>query len=170
MKSVGEVMAIGRRFEEAIQKGLRMVDSHDGFVAGIHPASENEIRDATDMRIHSIASAFEDGWDLEKIRSLSNIDRWFLNRLKDIYDHGKVLTSFKDHPVPYAELMLAKQLGFSDKVVAKRTSNSELAVRNHRKSLGIKPIVKQIDTVSACLLYTSPSPRDQRGSRMPSSA
>ena len=149
MKSVGEVMAIGRRFEEAIQKGLRMVDSHDGFVAGIHPASENEIRDATDMRIHSIASAFEDGWDLEKIRSLSNIDRWFLNRLKDIYDHGKVLTSFKDHPVPYAELMLAKQLGFSDKVVAKRTSNSELAVRNHRKSLGIKPIVKQIDTVSA---------------------
>ena len=149
MKSVGEVMAIGRRFEEAIQKGLRMVDSHDGFVPGIHPASEEEIRNATDQRIHSIASAFDEGWSLEKIRELSNIDRWFLNRLKGINDLNGVLAGYREQQVPADLMYLAKQLGFSDKVIARLTGTSELAVRNHRKSQGLVPVVKQIDTVSA---------------------
>jgi carbamoyl-phosphate synthase / aspartate carbamoyltransferase / dihydroorotase len=149
MKSVGEVMAIGRRFEEAIQKGLRMVDSHEGFVPGIVPASESDIKDATDQRILCVATALDEGWALEKIRSLSNIDNWFLNRLKDINDMNAVLSDFKDQQVPFEEMLLAKQLGFSDKVIARLTQSSELVVRKHRKSLGLLPIVKQIDTVSA---------------------
>jgi len=149
MKSVGEVMAIGRRFEEAIQKGLRMVDGHEGFVPGIIAASEDEIRDATDQRILSIATAFGDGWELEKIRSLSNIDPWFLNRLKDINDFNAVLETYKDKKVSYDDMMHAKQLGFSDKVIARLSESSELAVRSHRKALKITPVVKQIDTVSA---------------------
>jgi len=149
MKSVGEVMAIGRRFEEAIQKGLRMVDSHEGFVPGIHPASEDEIRDATDQRILSIATAFDEAWGLEKIRALSNIDPWFLSRLQEINDFNSVLAGFKERQVPYEEMLHAKSLGFSDKVIARLSQSSELAVRTHRKSMGIIPVVKQIDTVSA---------------------
>lgn len=149
MKSVGEVMAIGRRFEEAIQKALRMVDSHDGFVAGVQPSSESEIRDATDSRIMSIASAMYEGWSVEKIHELSCIDNWFLSRLKEIVDHGNKLSTFNAGTLSQADLLRAKQLGFSDRVIAKHTHSSELIVRQTRISVGITPMVKQIDTVAA---------------------
>mmetsp|Transcript_30549 Transcript_30549/g.73651 ORF Transcript_30549/g.73651 Transcript_30549/m.73651 type:complete len:2104 (+) Transcript_30549:136-6447(+) len=149
MKSVGEVMAIGRRFEETIQKALRMIDSQDGFVTGVHPSSEEEIRDATDSRIHAIATAMWEGWSVEKIHKLSCIDNWFLNRLKEIDTHGKHLMTFQANSLPKHELVRAKQLGFSDKVVAKHTKASEIIIRQMRGSMGIAPIVKQIDTVAA---------------------
>ncbi|EKX35079.1 hypothetical protein GUITHDRAFT_160213 [Guillardia theta CCMP2712] len=149
MKSVGEVMAIGRRFEEAIQKGLRMVDSNDGFVSDIIPASEDEIRDATDQRIFSLATAIEEGWSVAKLHELSSIDNWFLNRLKGIIDYNHHLSQYKIESLPADVLRTAKALGFSDKVIAKCTQSSQLAVRQQRKNFGILPVVKQIDTVAA---------------------
>lgn len=149
MKSVGEVMAIGRRFEETIQKALRMVDSHDGFVAGVQPSSEEEIKNATDSRIMSIASAMYEGWSVEKIHKLSFIDRWFLNRLKEIVDHGNFLSTQQANTLTPADILKSKQLGFSDRVIAKHTHSSELIVRQIRQAAGVVPILKQIDTVSA---------------------
>jgi carbamoyl-phosphate synthase / aspartate carbamoyltransferase / dihydroorotase len=149
MKSVGEVMAIGRRFEEALQKALRMVDGNDGFISGIIPTSESEIRDATDQRIYSIATAMAEGWTIARIHELSKIDPWFLNRLKEINDHHQVLSGYHLTNLPTPELLKAKQLGFCDKVVARLTQSSELAVRQVRKTTGVLPLVKQIDTVAA---------------------
>jgi carbamoyl-phosphate synthase/aspartate carbamoyltransferase/dihydroorotase len=148
MKSVGEVMAIGRRFEEAIQKALRMVDSHDGFIGGHHPATEEEIRDATDQRIHAIATAMEDGWGVDKVHELSRIDRWFLEGLQRITDYNKTLQAYKLETLPAEVLRGAKQLGFCDKTIAWHIQSSELNVRGLRKQHGILPITKQIDTVA----------------------
>ena len=149
MKSVGEVMAIGRRFEEAIQKALRMVDGNEGFIGGIIPTNESEIRDATDQRIYSVATAMMEGWSIARIHELSKIDPWFLNRLKEINDHYSLLSGFNVHNLSTADLLKAKQLGFCDKVIARLTQSSELAVRQVRKTAGVLPIVKQIDTVAA---------------------
>jgi len=149
MKSVGEVMAIGRRFEEALQKALRMCDTAEGYVSGVLPASEDEIRDATDQRILSVATAMAEGWGVEKIHKLSCIDRWFLNRLNEITEHTALLGTRHPNTLTRAELLFAKQIGFSDKVIARLTHSSELIIRQTRLSLGITPIVKQIDTVAA---------------------
>ena len=149
MKSVGEVMAIGRSFEEVLQKALRELQigaygfSHAGFT---FTDLEEEIRRPTPHRIFALARALRDGWTVERLHELSNIDPWFLNKCKNIVDfeqksmkvHGKDLT--RDY------LSTAKQLGFSDAQLAWRAGVHELDVRKQRIGFGILPSVKKIDT------------------------
>uniref|UniRef100_A0AAY4EJ83 Carbamoyl-phosphate synthetase 2, aspartate transcarbamylase, and dihydroorotase n=1 Tax=Denticeps clupeoides TaxID=299321 RepID=A0AAY4EJ83_9TELE len=144
MKSVGEVMAIGRNFEEAFQKALRMVDENCvGFDHTIKPVSEQELQTPTDKRIFVLASAFRAGYTVDRLYELTKIDRWFLHKMKNITDHGRLLETYnQDESAMPPELMRkAKQLGFSDKQI--------LAVRKLRRDWSILPVVKQIDTVAA---------------------
>jgi len=161
MKSVGEIMAIGRTFEEAIQKGLRMVgQGTHGFVGNSDIAFEdiNQALSApTDMRIYSIASAFEAGYSIDRVHELTKIDNWFLVKLKSIYDLMVQLKGFnKIEDIQASLLKTAKQKGFSDfqvaRFVLKKPGNMHqemLEVRNYRKILGIVPYIKQIDTLAA---------------------
>ena len=161
MKSVGEVMAIGRTFEEAIQKGLRMIaQGMHGFVAN----NETEIDDIdkalstpTDKRIFYISQAFDKGYSVETIHQLTKIDRWFLQKLQYIHSCGKQLQEYSDvEALPEELLRDAKKMGFSDFQIAKIIVGNEikldpiaLKLRNYRKSLNIIPVVKQIDTLAA---------------------
>ena len=161
MKSVGEIMAIGRTFEEAIQKGLRMVGQGTHGFVGNHDLEFDDIDQAlsapTDTRIYSIASAFEAGYTVERIHELTMIDNWFLVKLKSIYDHMIVLKTFDKLEDISAEMMKAtKQKGFSDFQIARflheipgNMHKEMLQVRNYRKLLGIVPYIKQIDTLAA---------------------
>lgn len=152
MKSVGEVMAIGRSFEEAFQKALRMVDENCvGFDHTIKPASEKELQTPTDKRIFVLASALRDGFSVEKLYDLTKIDRWFLHKMKNIADHEKLLETFNqdESTMPPEVMKKAKQLGFSDKQIALAVQSTELAVRRLRQQWSIEPVVKQIDTVAA---------------------
>ncbi|NXS68996.1 PYR1 protein, partial [Pandion haliaetus] len=145
MKSVGEVMAIGRNFEEAFQKALRMVDENCvGF-------DHTELETPTDKRIFVLAAALRDGYSIERLYKLTKIDRWFLHKMKNITDHAVLLESYREEQstMPPAVLKRAKQLGFSDKQVALAVLSTELAVRKMRHDLKILPVVKQIDTVAA---------------------
>ncbi|NWZ47298.1 PYR1 protein, partial [Haliaeetus albicilla] len=145
MKSVGEVMAIGRNFEEAFQKALRMVDENCvGF-------DHTELETPTDKRIFVLAAALRDGYSIERLYKLTKIDRWFLHKMKNITDHAVLLESYREEQstMPPAVLKRAKQLGFSDKQVALAVLSTELAVRKMRRDLKILPVVKQIDTVAA---------------------
>jgi len=159
MKSVGEIMAIGRNFEEAIQKGLRMVgQGMHGFVAN-QPLKDKdidtELQAPTDQRVWAISEALQAGYTVDKIHDLTRIDKWFLEKLKNISDHQKVLESHKGlEDLGLDKLLYAKKLGFSDFQVARlvlKSTNMEdglLAVREHRKANGIVPVVKQIDTMA----------------------
>ncbi len=161
MKSVGEVMAIGRTFEEAIQKGLRMVGQGTHGFVGNTDIEFDDIDQAlsapTDMRIYSIASAFEAGYSVDRIHDLTKIDNWFLVKLKSIYDHMVQLKTFNKIEDISAQLMLTmKQKGFSDFQVARFVNDKPgnmhqemLQVRNYRKALGVVPYIKQIDTLAA---------------------
>ena len=150
MKSVGEVMAIGRTFEEAFQKSLRMIDiGVDGFDAGRHETSEAELQNPSDYRFLVLASALADGYTAEKLHELTKIDMWFLTRLEAITAHGKLLATFKQSTLPVEQLIVAKKLGFSDKQIGRFVSGTELGVRALRKQHGLSPVVKQIDTVAA---------------------
>ncbi|NXK57011.1 PYR1 protein, partial [Chauna torquata] len=145
MKSVGEVMAIGRNFEEAFQKALRMVDENCvGF-------DHTELETPTDKRIFVLAAALRAGYSIERLYELTKIDRWFLHKMKNITDHAVLLESYREEQstMPPAVLERAKQLGFSDKQVALAVLSTELAVRKMRHDLKILPVVKQIDTVAA---------------------
>ncbi|KAF1486424.1 CAD protein, partial [Eudyptula minor novaehollandiae] len=145
MKSVGEVMAIGRNFEEAFQKALRMVDENCvGF-------DHTELETPTDKRIFVLAAALRAGYSIERLYELTKIDRWFLHKMKNITDHAVLLESYREEQstMPPAVLKRAKQLGFSDKQVALAVLSTELAVRKMRRDLKILPVVKQIDTVAA---------------------
>ncbi|NXD00516.1 PYR1 protein, partial [Certhia familiaris] len=145
MKSVGEVMAIGRNFEEAFQKALRMVDENCvGF-------DHTELETPTDKRIFVLAAALRAGYSIERLYELTKIDRWFLHKMKNITDHAVLLESYRGQQgtMPPAVLRRAKQLGFSDKQVALAVLSTELAVRKMRRDLKILPVVKQIDTVAA---------------------
>lgn len=160
MKSVGEVMSIGRTFEEAIQKGLRMIgQGMHGFV-GNHELKvsdvEKALKEPTDKRIFVIAQAMQQGWDVEKIHELTKIDRWFLHRLNKIVATGKELAKYDGIDTLDADIIrLAKEQGFSDFQIAKlccsdfndNTESKILDMRKRRLSLGIKPVVKQIDTL-----------------------
>ena len=163
MKSVGEVMAIGRTFEEAIQKGLRMIgQGMHGFVEN-HPMGIKDVDTAltqpTDRRIFAISKALRDGYSVDRIHELTKIDRWFLYKLRNIVETDNELAAFNAlDRVPEALLREAKQRGFSDFQVARAvlkegmdagTDAALLAVRNLRKSMGIVPVVKQIDTLAA---------------------
>jgi carbamoyl-phosphate synthase large subunit len=162
MKSVGEVMAIGRTFEEAIQKGLRMIgQGMHGFV-GNHELKvadiDTALREPTDKRIFVIAQAMSQGYTVEQIHQLTKIDRWFLYRLHNIMQTSLELAEYSSlETLPTALLAQAKQQGFSDFQVARaifkeamtNAQASALQVRNHRKAQGILPVVKQIDTLAA---------------------
>jgi carbamoyl-phosphate synthase large subunit len=161
MKSVGEVMAIGRTFEEAIQKGLRMIgQGMHGFVSNRDLEFndiEKELAEPTDMRIFVIAEAFANGWSIEKIHSATKIDPWFLHKLKHIYDLNQELEKLdKLEQLPKDLLRSAKVMGFSDFQIARSIIKGHenmhkalLDVRKLRKELGIVPVVKQIDTLAA---------------------
>ncbi|OQE27643.1 hypothetical protein PENSTE_c004G07954 [Penicillium steckii] len=151
MKSVGEVMSIGRTFEEAIQKAIRSVDFHNyGFnETDALMSIKGELQTPSDQRLFAIANAMAAGYTVDDIWKLTNIDKWFLSRLKGLSDFGKSLTSFNATSVPITMIHQAKQLGFSDRQLAKFLSSNELAVRRKRVEAGIMPIVKQIDTVAA---------------------
>ena len=160
MKSVGEVMAIGRKFEEVLQKGLRMlgVGLH-GLVYNkikINGDLDSELKNPTDKRVIAIAEAIKAGYSIDKIHSLSKIDKWFLHKIKNIVETEKELKKYDDvEDVPKELLRLAKQQGFSDFQIAqtlfkdnKYESNVD-AIRGLRKKYGIIPVVKQIDTLAA---------------------
>ena len=163
MKSVGEIMSIGRTFEEAIQKGLRMIG------VGMHGFVENkelkiddidkELKEPTDQRIFVVSKAFRQGYTVDQIHDLTRIDRWFLYKLRNIVDTAELLEKFNHKemdPKSFNSLLrLAKQQGFSDFQIAralykdKANESSSLAIRNYRKDNGITPVVKQIDTLAA---------------------
>ncbi len=161
MKSVGEIMSIGRSFEEVIQKGLRMIgQGMHGFVGNEHTHFDNldeELANPTDMRIFSIASALEEGYTVERICELTKIDPWFIGKLKNIVDYKAVLMGYNSlEELPEEVLCQAKVLGFSDFQIArfvlkdeKNMETGNLAVRARRKELGVLPAVKRINTVAS---------------------
>ncbi len=162
MKSVGEVMSIGRNFEEAIQKGLRMIgQGMHGFTGNreiIFKDIEKELAEPTDMRIFSIAEALEKGIPIDRIYELTRIDKWFLYKLRNIINIKEDLCRFDvlEH-LPPELLSHSKIHGFSDFQIARHVLKSDAAhmnddllkVRSYRKMLGIVPVVKQIDTLAA---------------------
>lgn len=162
MKSVGEIMSIGRSFEEMIQKGLRMVgQGMHGFVGNDHVKFtdlDEELANPTDLRIFAIAQALEEGYTVERIYELTKIDPWFIERMKNIVDFKAVLEGYNSlEELPKDVLKKAKVLGFSDFQIARfvlkpASGNMErenLAVRQHRIKEGILPAVKRIPTVAS---------------------
>ncbi|KAF1362667.1 aspartate carbamoyltransferase [Lizonia empirigonia] len=151
MKSVGEVMSIGRTFEEAIQKAIREIDpSNMGFneTAALMEIDQ-ELQTPSDQRLFAIANAMKSGYTVEKIWELTNIDKWFLSRLKSLSNFEIVMSNYNTSSITVPLLKKAKQLGFSDRQLAKFWGSNELAVRRVRVDAGIFPVVKQIDTVAA---------------------
>ncbi|KAI4473730.1 hypothetical protein M0804_015210 [Polistes exclamans] len=150
MKSVGEVMAIGRKFEEAFQKALRMVDENvNGFDPYIKSVNDEELEKPTDKRIFVLAASLKAGYSMDRLYELTKIDRWFLQKMKNIIDLYSVLESTDHTKLSHDMLLRAKQIGFSDKQIATVIKSSELAVRIQRQESNIRPMVKQIDTVAA---------------------
>jgi carbamoyl-phosphate synthase large subunit len=159
MKSVGEVMAIGRTFEEAIQKGVRMIgQGMHGFVGNHEMEIEDidkELSEPTDMRIMVIEQAFNEGYTIDRIHDLTKIDKWFLVKLKNIFNLKEKLENINSLPDLDDELLLqSKKAGFSDFQVARLVMKGDvsanlLTVREHRKKRNILPSVKQIDTLAA---------------------
>ena len=161
MKSVGEIMSIGRSFEEAIQKGIRMLNiGVHGFTANKVFETEdldNELKNPTDKRIFYIQQAFEKGYEVEKIHALTQIDRWFLQKLNYIFSCSQELKKYNEiAALPVDMLRAAKQMGFSDFQISKsinkdssRVDDGALEIREIRKQNGILPVVKQIDTLAA---------------------
>lgn len=161
MKSVGEIMAIGRNFEEAIQKGLRMLNiGMHGFTANKPLEVDDldyELSNPTDKRIFYIYQAFSKGYDIDKIHDLTKIDKWFLQKLNYIFKCSEELKRYGDvQSLPVDLLRTAKQKGFSDFQIAKTIckepgliDNAAKDVRTIRKQHGIVPVVKQIDTLAA---------------------
>ncbi|KAI8147634.1 isoaspartyl dipeptidase-like protein [Fennellomyces sp. T-0311] len=148
MKSVGEVMAIGRTFEETMQEAIRSIDySFPGFssVSRI----DQELLVPSDQRIFAIANAMSKGYTVDRIWEMTKIDKWFLNKLQRIMKMEKRLQNFNEQSLPATLLRTAKQLGFSDKQIAQQINSQELAVRKLRSAANITPFVKQIDTVAA---------------------
>ncbi|KFZ25371.1 hypothetical protein V502_00156 [Pseudogymnoascus sp. VKM F-4520 (FW-2644)] len=151
MKSVGEVMSIGRTFEEAIQKAIRSIDVHNlGFNETPALMSiDDELQTPSDQRLFAIANAMHEGYSVDKIHNMTKIDKWFLGKLKGLDDFSKYMTTFDTSSISIDLLRQAKQLGFCDRQLAKFWSSTELAVRRLRTEAGITPFVKQIDTVAA---------------------
>ncbi len=161
MKSVGEIMSIGRSFEEAIQKGLRMVGSGmHGFTGNREMEIDDidhELTHPTDRRIFAIAEAFNRGYSVDKIYAMTKVDQWFLQKLKNIHEHKiklEIVNSLEE--LPKEVLVTAKKMGYSDFQIARLVLNSPndqiatdlLKVRRLRKEQGITPFVKQIDTLA----------------------
>ncbi|WP_233401861.1 carbamoyl-phosphate synthase (glutamine-hydrolyzing) large subunit [Segatella copri] len=162
MKSVGEIMSIGRSFEEMLQKGLRMIgQGMHGFVGNDHTKFDNldeELSNPTDLRIFAIAQALEEGYTIERIEELTKIDPWFIERMKNIVDYKHKISEYNTlEEIPAEVLREAKVLGFSDFQIGRfvlKTQNTNmekevLAVRAQRKKLNILPAVKRIPTVAS---------------------
>ena len=164
MKSVGEVMAIGRTFEEAIQKGLRMIgQGMHGFVENkelVISDIDKALREPTDKRIFVISKAFRAGYTIDQVHELTKIDKWFLQKLMNIMKTSEELHSWGNNhkqiaDLPNELLRKAKVQGFSDFQIARAIGyegdmeDGILYIRNYRKSVGILPVVKQIDTLAA---------------------
>ena len=162
MKSVGEIVSIGRSFEEMLQKGLRMIgQGMHGFVGNDHTKFDNldeELSNPTDLRIFAIAQALEEGYTIERIEELTKIDPWFIERMKNIVDYKHKLSEYNTlEEIPAEVLREAKVLGFSDFQIGRfvlKTQNTNmekevLAVRAQRKKLNILPAVKRIPTVAS---------------------
>ena len=162
MKSVGEIMSIGRTFEEIIQKGLRMIgQGMHGFVGNDHTRFTNlddELANPTDLRIFAIAQALEEGYSIERIYELTKIDPWFIGKLKNIVDYKHKLSEYNSlEELPTEVLRQAKVMGFSDFQIARfvlkptqgNMEKENLQVRAYRKKLGILPAVKRINTVAS---------------------
>lgn len=162
MKSVGEIMSIGRTFEEIIQKGLRMIgQGMHGFVGNDHTRFTNlddELANPTDLRIFAIAQALEEGYSIEHIYELTKIDPWFIGKLKNIVDYKHKLSEYNSlEELPTEVLRQAKVMGFSDFQIARfvlkptqgNMEKENLQVRAYRKKLGILPAVKRINTVAS---------------------
>lgn len=134
MKSVGEVMAIGRNFEEAFQKAFRMVDENVlGFDPYLKPVSKTELQEPTDKRMFVLAAALKQNYDLDELYQLTKIDKWFLYKMKNIIAHQTLMETLPSQPIPYRELLRAKQLGFSDKQIASFVKSTELVIRKRRE-------------------------------------
>ena len=152
MKSVGEVMSLGRNFEEVLQKAIRMLDVGMNGFTGNSLRFENldkELSEPSDKRIFAIAQALQQGYSIEKIHELTKITKWFLYKMKNIIDLQKEISDKKLNSVDYDLMKELKQKGFSDYQIAQSTNTTELEVRKHRKSLNVIPVVKQIDTMAA---------------------
>ncbi|MDE6490853.1 MAG: carbamoyl-phosphate synthase (glutamine-hydrolyzing) large subunit [Muribaculaceae bacterium] len=161
MKSVGEIMSIGKSFEEIIQKGLRMIgQGMHGFVGNTDirfDDVEHALSHPTDMRIFAIAQALEEGYSIERITELTKIDKWFVERLDNIVRYAKRLSEVgKIEDIDHDTMQEAKRLGFSDFQIARIVENPQgameadvLRVRNHRKSLEVLPKVRRINTVAS---------------------
>jgi carbamoyl-phosphate synthase large subunit len=152
MKSIGEVMAIGRCFEEAIQKAARMLDmGYIGLVCNDIQFGnlDEEIQKPTDRRLFAVTQALKEGYSVEQVHTLSKITPWYLHKIKNILDTEKALEFYRLEHLPTELLRKAKQKGFSDKQIAIRTQSTESEVRVKRKIVGVIPSVKQIDTMAA---------------------
>lgn len=158
MKSVGEVMAIGRKFEEAFQKALRMVCKEcDGFSYDCCDVTDEELSTPTDKRIFVLAAAFHAGYTVDRLYDLTRIDKWFLYKFQNIIEMTLELEKHatSQHSDLHAKklsknlLLEAKQMGFSDKQIAKATKSTGLCIREWRKDYQIQPCVKCIDTLAA---------------------
>ncbi|MBD3384530.1 carbamoyl-phosphate synthase (glutamine-hydrolyzing) large subunit, partial [candidate division KSB1 bacterium] len=153
MKSVGEIMAIGRKFEEALQKGLRMLEiGANGAVLNKEIEFgdlKEELSAPTDLRVFAISEALKQGMSIEDIYKLSHIDKWFLFKIQNIIEIEKQLTSVGEQRCPADLLLEAKQHGFSDQQLGRALGLDELDVRRLRKDYGLNPRVKQIDTLAA---------------------
>ncbi|CAH8553089.1 unnamed protein product [Schistosoma haematobium] len=174
MKSVGEVMAIARCFEEALQKSLRMTnESVSGFDGSFEVPDEDDLSDPTDVRIYKLSAALRSGWSVERLHALTSIDPWFLYRMRSIVNCAKELESLHDGALPNAmkllecipttvpdkssfhtlvrhaeKVMIAKRLGFSDIQLARALRSTSVMVRWFRKHLNLKPLIRLVDTVA----------------------
>lgn len=153
MKSVGEVMSIGRSFEEAMQKAIRSIDFHNlGFGETKALMSiDDELQTPSDQRLFAIANAMYDGYSVDKIWKLTQIDKWFLRKLKRLSDFEKAMEQYTTQDIAKSPgtLLQAKRLGYSDRQLAKFWNSNEIAIRRMRLEAGFTPYIKQIDTVAA---------------------
>ncbi len=154
MKSVGEVMAIGRKFEEALQKALRMLDiGAKGLVANAKKYNTENLDEVlavpSEDRIFAIAAALENNYSVEQISKITHIEKWFIHKLKNIIDIENKLKEYKDTSFEKELLLEAKKLGFSDEQIGILTENEEDAIYNLRQLYKISPFTRQIDTLAA---------------------
>ncbi len=158
MKSVGEVMAIGRTFKEALQKALRSLEESFCGLEDINLKLETEegLRIPNPYRLFYIKRAFKEGKTLDKIYNLCRIDKWFLSNIKEITDFEEEIKKFKNKTIDYETIKKAKELGFSDKQIGKLVGKSEMEIRNLRKKYGIEPDYKCVDTCAGEFIAYTP--------------
>jgi len=152
MKSVGEVMSLGRSFEEVLQKAIRMLDvGMKGFIGNQLQFKDldKELSEPTDKRIFVIAEALKQGYTVDKIHQLTKITKWFLYKMKNVVDLENYVIGMNLEKIDLELMRQLKQSGFSDLQISQFVNSDEMTVRNYRKSLKVVPVVKQIDTMAA---------------------